>query len=497
MPTETIPYDPSLVLGMVIQTDKIQKLIDIAEAQNPINLSRDKVNAYLRQKLSLDMMMQELITLKVDPKQVEKVADEIDKLNAAVGDAAIELATNVMTAESKIAELKLEQGQKQISSAVQSPVDFAASALKSMPISSDTMSMDVQYFRNQTNKDSNSQHSNKVASFVAGSVGDFFGDSFSAKMGAQSNSAVTRASSNHELLGTLVFVVNCTHKNAQMFSPLVLDVETAIDSWIATKGNWPGGDPEDPKVMATIAKTKTEQKDYENGLPILAGATYGSSFVGFVHFSQVETNEDSQEADSVAVQASAKIERDLFLGKAMGEIGLSAEAANSVRDLLSTSNIQSHASVISMGIMPSIKSNAVTSTVSALKDSPDERMKALAAMQGASNTGLQTMASAAGNARKEATIEKMSTDYVSAAIQGAATVDTESNQVINLNSLMIALDDFIKRANGAEGGVPINFYIKYVSARSIAISWLQQFAPEKLDEIRGVKKDSDKEDTTN
>ena len=89
MPTETIPYDPSLVLGMVIQTDKIQQLIDIADAQNPINLSRDKVNAFLRQKLSLDMMMQELITLKVDPKQVEKVADEIDKLNAAVGDAPV------------------------------------------------------------------------------------------------------------------------------------------------------------------------------------------------------------------------------------------------------------------------------------------------------------------------------------------------------------------------------------------------------------------------
>lgn len=491
MPTESIPYDPSLVLGMVIQPDKIQQLIDIAEAQNPINLSRDKMNALLRQKLSLDMTMQELITLKVDPTQVEKVADEIDILNTAVGDAAIELATNVIAAEAKIAQLKLDQGQKQISSAVQSPVDFAASQLKPMPISSDTMSMDVQYFRNQANEDSNSQHSNKVASFVAGSVGDIFGDSFAAKAGAQSNNAVTRAGSDHKLLGTLVFVVNCTHKSAQIFSPLVLDVEAAIDSWIATKGDWPGGDPEDPKGMATLAKTKTKQSDYEEGLPILAGATYGSSFVGFVHFTQIETTQDSQEADSAAFQASAKIERNLFLGKAMGEIGLSAEAANSVRDLLSTSNIQSHASVISMGIMPSIKSNTVISTVEALKDDPADRMKALAAMQGATNSGIQTMASAAGNARKEATIEKMGTDYVSAAIQGAATVDSQSNQVINLNSLMTALDDFIKRANDAEGGVPINFFIKYVSARTIAISWLQQYNPEILDEIRGSNKEKE------
>jgi len=129
MPTESIPYDPSLALGMVIQPDKIQQLVDIAEAQQPINLSRDKVNALLRQKLSLDMLIQELSTLKVPEAQVNKVAEEITQLTEAIGDAAIELSENVISAESAIAKLKAEQGQKQISSAVQSPVDFAASKL--------------------------------------------------------------------------------------------------------------------------------------------------------------------------------------------------------------------------------------------------------------------------------------------------------------------------------------------------------------------------------
>ena len=491
MPTESIPYDPSLALGMIIEPEKINQLKAIAEAQNPINLSREKVNALLRQKLSLDMLMQELSTLKVKEEQVTKVSQEIDKLNEAIGDAAIELSENVLTAEQAIAQLKSQQGQKQISSAVQSPVDFAASQLKPMPISSDTMSMDVQYFRFQRNADSNENHSRKVASFVGGSVGDFFGNSVSAKVSGQANKAVTRSQSNHELLGTLVFVVNCTHKTAQILSPLVLDVEAAIDGWIATKGDWPGGDPESDEVMATLAKTKTKKSDYENGLPVLAGATYGSSFVGFVHFTKTETTQDSQEADSAAMQASLKIERNLFLGKAMGEIGMSAEAANSVRDLLSTSNIQSHASVISMGIIPSIKSNNVKSTVLALKDDPKERMEALAAMQGATNAGMQTMASAAGSAQKEATVEKMETDYVSAAIQGAAEIDSQDNKVIDLNSLMTALDDFIARVNGAEGGVPINFYIKYISARTIAIAWLQQYYPEMLQKIRGIDKKGD------
>ena len=50
--------------------------------------------------------------------------------------------------------------------------------------------------------------------------------------------------------------------------------------------------------------------------------------------------------------------------------------------------------------------------------------------------------------------------------------------------------------NGAEGGVPINFYIKYVSARDIAIAWLQQYYPAMLQKIRGVddeKKDKNRE----
>ncbi len=491
MPTETIPYDPSLVLGMVVHPDRIDELAKIAEAQNPVNLAREKVNALLRQKLSLDMLIQELSTLKVKEDQVKKVSDQIDSLTEKLGEAAVDLTEKVITAEDLIFNLKADQGQKQISSAVQSPVDFAASQLKSMPISSDSMNMDVQYFRYQKNTDSNDQHSNQVASFVGGSVGSYFGNSFSAEAGASANRSVTKAESNHELLGTLVFVVNCTHRAAQIFSPLVLDVEAAIDGWIATKGDWPGGDPEDAEVMSTIAKTKAKKDDYINGMPILAGATYGSSFVGFVHFTKVERTQDTQEAQSAAFQASARIERSLFLGSAMGEVGVSGEAASSARDLLSTSDIQSHCSVISMGIIPSIKSSQVKSVVKELEDNPQERMKAVAAMQSGTNSNLKTIASAANQGKIAAAVGDMKTDYVSAAIQGAAKIDEQTNNVIDLNSLMIALDDFIARANGAEGGVPINFYIKYISQRTIAISWLEQFYPEMLQKIRGVDDDKD------
>ncbi|MEM7037971.1 MAG: hypothetical protein AAF570_13390, partial [Bacteroidota bacterium] len=484
MPTETIPFDPSLVLGMVVQPQKINQLKKIAELQNPVNLQREKLNALIRQKLSLDMTMREMITLGAKSEHLDELKKNLDDLLKDIESSALDLSKAVMAAEKAIFKLKSGQGQKQISSAVQSPVDFEASQLKPMPISSDTMTMDVQYFRYQENEDSNHSHANKVSAYVGVKVTDLLGNGAGAQASASANSSMTAATSNHNLVGTLVICINCSHKMAQIFSPLVLEPETAIDAWIATKGSWEQGDPENPELMAKIVKTKGTKEDYEKGLPVLAGATYGSSFVGFVNFSQVERTSDYQATQAAAFQAAAQIERSLFMEKIQGSFGVDAETAQSTRELLSTSNIQSHCSVISMGIIPSIKSNNVISTVKALKDDPKERMAALAAAQGSSNSGMVSMGQLAGQARKQQAVEKMESDYITATVQSMAEVDSRENKVIDLNSLMTALDDYITRVNGAEGGVPINFYIKYVAQRTIAMSWLDKYFPDLLNAIR-------------
>lgn len=153
MPTSTIPFDPSLVLGMVIAPEKIKQLEKIAELQKPVDNARNKVNALLRQKLSLDMTVQELISLGATLDQVDDIEKNIEEVMDSIISSTTELSKAVITSEKAIAAEKSNQPQKQINSQVESPIDFAASQLTTLPISSDSMNMDVQYFRYEDNQE--------------------------------------------------------------------------------------------------------------------------------------------------------------------------------------------------------------------------------------------------------------------------------------------------------------------------------------------------------
>ena len=74
----------------------------------------------------------------------------------------------------------------------------------------------------------------------------------------------------------------------------------------------------------------------------------------------------------------------------------------------------------------------------------------------------------------------MNTDYIKGSVDAVAAVDTQNNLVIDMNSLMTALDDFIAKAIKGDGGVPINFYLKYITQRTIAVQWMEKYFPEML-----------------
>jgi hypothetical protein len=483
MPTSTIPYDPSLVLGMVIDPAKIEQLEKIADAQNPVDLARDKVNALIRQKLSIDMTVRELVSLGASSDQLEDISKNSTEILKDIADAATDLSKLVITVEKQIFALKSEQGQKQIGSQVQSPLDLQASQLKPLPISSDTLNMDVQYFRYEENEDGTSSHSTSVSTFVGIKVSSFLGPTVGAQAGAAARATTDSASTGRSLLGTVVICVNCTHKQAQVFSPMVIDPESAMENYVTFTGKKWGekpGDAEDPDAMLELAMAEIKPEDEAKGMPVLVGATYGSSFVGFVHFERVEDTSSSQSSSSVSTQASISVERNLFLASMQGSFAVDAETSSSLKSLLSTSDVQSHCSLICMGIIPTIKSSNIETVVKALQSTPQERMEQLAAMQGASNSGMQSMASAAKNAKTGQSIEQMNTDYIKASVSAVGDVDNASNLVIDMNSMMTAFDDYVSKVSSAEGGVPINFYIRRITQRSIAVAWMEKYFPDML-----------------
>ena len=230
---------------------------------------------------------------------------------------------------------------------------------------------------------------------------------------------------------------------------------------------------------------------------LLSGATYGSSFVGFVHILQDEESNSSQSASSLASSLSTSISENLFLSNSSGKFGLDSSFANNVKSLLSTSNLQSHASVITMGLIPSIVSNTIETSVQNLKPDPKDVMNQLSAIQGASDTEVKTMGSAADKAKAGESFMQLNNSYVSNVVSSLGEYDNKKNKVIDTNSMMTAFDDYVQKAIAGDCGVPINFFLKPITSRQLAEAWLDKFYPnEFIGESSGddKTKDSKKEE---
>lgn len=477
MSTSTIPFDPSLVLGMIIDPSAISNLEKRAQMNVKVDAARANLDALLREKMSLDMTLQELVSLGVPEKDLETIYKQGSNLEKDLAKAAGNLTKQVIAAQKAITQNASNAKQTQIGEQLQSPVDFSASQLTPMPISADSLDMDVQYFRWEENRQSSKSNASQVSSFVGAKVSSFLGSSYGGQVAATVNRSANQTMSKHNIIGTLVICANCTSREAQIFSPLVLDPEAAIDTYNQTYGDALKIDSIDTMRETALNPGKDGKGD---SLPVLIGATYGSSFVGFVHFEHTQSTRSGQEARSAAVQARMQVEEDLFFEDIQGSFGLDAETSSTVKSLMSNDTIQSHCSVVAMGLIPSIKSNTVESMVMGMKDDPAETMAKLAKLQGATNTTNATMGTGAQSAKAGQKMEKMNSDFISAAVSSVGKLDSQKNQVIDLNSLQTALDDYIAKASDGKIGVPINFYVKNVTKSDIARAWMQKHYPEEL-----------------
>ncbi|MFT4850916.1 MAG: hypothetical protein ACI83B_003478 [Sediminicola sp.] len=491
MPT-TIPFDPSLVLGNIVEPKKIDALKAVATAQAPLDDAQEKLNSLILSKRSLDMTMQQMINMSVDPEELKKLSDQIDKQKKAMTQAAIDYATISVSAQEDIQKARLAAGQIKISESVESPIDYNKSAIKLMGLSSDSMTMDAQYFRNEEEKDGNEAHSNAIASYISGQVTSVFGPSYGAKMGASAKQTALTQTSNHSVQGTLIVTANCTHKQADIFAPFILDPEKAIRAWNVYVPDR-SINSDDEKSMSNALKGKDADTA---GMQLLSGSTNGSSFVGMVHILQTEDSSSSQSSSSTSFDVEASFEMGCFLASKSGKFGVDGSFADSIKSLISTSNIQAHASVITMGLIPSIKSNEIKTTVSTLKPTATEVMSQLAAIQGASDTEVNSMSTDAAKARMGESFMQLNNSYVKGVVSNLGEIDNANNKVIDTNSMMTAFDDYVQKAIAGECGVPINFFLKPITSKQLAKAWLYKFSPLKAMGVSSGDDDSQAEKGT-
>ena len=470
---QSIPFDPSLTLGNIVHPEKIKALQAIDEAQQPINLAQEKLNSFILAKRSLDMTVQQMIQMQVTGDAMKNLTKQVDALKVSMAAAAGEYAVATAAALPKVQTAQMASS-KIISADVESPIDWNKSSLKKMDLSSDTMVMDAQYFRFESNKDDTDAHANSVASYVSGQVSSIFGPTYAASAAGTTRSTTMSQATNHSIQGTLVITANCTHKTANMFAPFVLDPEKGIRAWNANNSS-----DQIETTSAGIAKALTED-DATKALHLLSGQTQGSSFVGLVHFLKSEKANSSQSSASTTAELNASFEENCWLASSQGKFGVDSQFSNSVKRMLSTSNIQSHASVITMGLIPSLVSNKVTSTVATLAPSPTEVMDKLAKIQASSDSVVTSTSSAATKAKVGESFMALDNGYITNAVSAIGKIDNDDNKVIDTNSLMTAFDAYVKlAADGKCGGIPINFYLKPLTPKELASAYLAKFAPKK------------------
>jgi len=226
--------------------------------------------------------------------------------------------------------------------------------------------------------------------------------------------------------------------------------------------------------MIELAKTNEKEKKFS----LISGVTYGSSFVGMVHILNSSKSSVSQNMSSVAASLQAQMDTGAWFESASGGFGVNSSFSNAVKNLLSSQDITSHVTMICMGAIPSIVANDVMLGVKSFADSdPKSSMEALATLQNATTADQDSVKQSADAARTGQQMVSMKAGDIKATLSALAEIKDGSNKILDINSMMTALEDYVSKVADATSGVPINYYIKDITKDMLAEMWVAKYFP--------------------
>ena len=482
----TIPYDPSLVLGSIVEKKALDDIQKIATEQASPDAAQGQLNALLSLKRSLEMTKTELLQMGIKPDNtsMKKLDAELNKLDDDIPAAAAEYCDAKIKSEGLVAEVR--KTMKAVSAQYESPIDYVKTQIKTMPLAADSMNMDVQYFsRDENNQDAETWASG-ISSFVGASVSGL-GSSAATQATAAAQKQATSQASNHSIAGTLVLSVTCTHKNASIMAPLVLNVDKAVKAWNHFFGKDDSLVPTDGASMVKQANQPDPDgadSSKINKFSIISGMTFGSSFVGMVHILNTTSTTVNESMSTMATSLQAQMDTGAWFEKASGGFGVSTTFSNSVKNLLSTQNISSHVTLICMGAIPSMVASEVKQAVKQFsKFDPESSMSAISTIQNATVADQGSVTQSAEAARTGGQMVSMKATEIKSTLSALSDIDDGSNKILDINSMMTALDDYLKKAADGTAGVPVNYYLKDVTKGMLAEMWVAKYYPGKYMKI--------------
>ncbi len=463
----SIAYDhPSLVLGTVVDTQLLDSLDQVADLQQIIDAAQEKMNSLLMMRRSFAMTLNELLDMNVD---VSDLKAEIQKLDTQISKAAAEYMNVRLKNETDIQQVKGKLSQLKINTHTESPLDFSKSQLTSQPLAYESMKLDAQYFSFGSNLESDTLAN--IESYVKSANADL--GKGANEVAKEATSKIQEQHENHSIAGTLVITACCMHKHVSMFDPFVLDVNKAIATWNSTLGKDDMIDTSNPSALATASQNPSANPS-KNSLSILSGAAYGSSFVGMVH---VLNTEASSPAEDRIASLNEKLKLGGWLENAAGGFGVDGETMSEVKKMLSTQQVSSHVSLVTMGAIPTISSTQIDMGVKQIMK-PDQ--EAINQMMQVDTNGSENVQRGSDMSREGNQLLSIQKAKIQSVMQGLEKIDQGSNQVMDINSLMSAFDNYlqvISKDNDITGS-PIRFYTKKITKNQLIKQWLKKYYSE-------------------
>lgn len=468
----TIPYDPSITLGNIVDPAKIEMLEKISEKEVPISNAENKMNSLIEFRRSIDNTIQELNSMNIN---TDKLVEKSEKIGEEIAAAAVNYADIKFTNKTEIQELR-EKGII-VSGSYESPIDYNRTEIKQMPLSVDSMNMNVQYFSKDRNLENSRTTSDDIQAFISSEF-NFLGREFAAQASKAAASQTNSQYSKHDIAGTLVIAVSCTHKNAALLAPCVIDVDKAINVWNAMYRD-DLINPDNAAEMMKIAKNANTEK--EGVMNIVSGATYGSCFVGMVHILNSTNTVTSEKITSIADSIQAQCKMKTWMSNLSGGFGISSQFANDIKNLVSVQDVTSHCTITTRGAIPSIKSNQVRMAVKEFANFDGKSsMENIAALQNATASAKDSVDESAEKARMGEQMISLQNAKVQGVLEGLNEIDDGANKILDINSLMNAFEDYIDKALSGNIGMPVNYYLKPLQKSYIAKLWVDKYFPDKF-----------------
>ncbi|MEL6275497.1 MAG: hypothetical protein AAFU03_10385, partial [Bacteroidota bacterium] len=93
--------------------------------------------------------------------------------------------------------------------------------------------------------------------------------------------------------------------------------------------------------------------------------------------------------------------------------------------------------------------------------------------------------SAAEAARTGNTMMKMESTKITSALEGLAPIQEAANKILDINSVMDAMEDYVNKCLAGNVGVPINYYLKPITKAQLAEMWVNKYFPGKYLALQG------------